>query len=289
MSLPLKKFILPSNKKFIKKTEFVGSPYFNVIVMYFLSHKHANACVVLPEPYETDPSKTLHWIDGIEDHKHDDSCVLLPKKLNLIPDKQRDVSLRWVENSNKKERGFISVPKPEKKFWNNFKKCKSKRFVILPFGYDCVDSGHANWLLYDKETRSLERFEPYGKVNDKTCLNPPNLDKEIEEIFKKNLGDEYIKHYYSPLSYSRERNLQTLQEAENEKMEIVGFCSVWSCFWIDLRLSNPDIDRKILIEMTRKELMKIKKKEGISYTQFIRNYSGLIVDVAKEIEKQYHH
>ena len=33
-SINLQKFILPKNNKHIKKTDFVGSAYFNVIVMY---------------------------------------------------------------------------------------------------------------------------------------------------------------------------------------------------------------------------------------------------------------
>lgn len=283
--MSLKNFILPKNDKHIEKTDFVGSAYFNVIVMYFLSHKHADACVILADDtYKPDFSIIPSIIDK-GNHDHDDSCVLLPSNINHIPDEQTEVSLRWIER--KKGKGYISVPKPEKKFWNNFKKCKSKRFVVLPFGYNCIDSGHANWLLYDKETCSLERFEPYGKLNDKKCLNPPNLDSEIEKLFKENLGDSFIKNYYHPLSFSPARNLQTIQEAEKEKLEIVGFCSVWSCFWIDLRLSNPDIDRKKLLDMTIKELKKLKRKENISFTQFIRNYSGIIVDVSNEIKKMY--
>ena len=72
-----------------------------------------------------------------------------------------------------------------------------------------------------------------------------------------------------------------------EKLEVVGFCSVWSCFWIDLRLSNPEIDRENLLDMAIKELKKIKKQKKISLTQFIRNYSGLIVNVSNEIKEMY--
>lgn len=278
-------FILPhNNDNHIVKTDFAGSPYFNVIAMYFISHKHDDACVILAEPYETDENKIIHSLDG-EDHEHDDACVLLPRNINHIPDEQRAVSLRYIEK--KKGKGFISVPKPEKKFWNNFTKCKSKRFVVMPFGFDCIDSGHANWLLYDKKTKSLERFESYGKINDRKCLNPSDLDEKIENLFKENLGDDYIENYYHPLSYSPARNIQTLQEAEGEKLEVVGFCSVWSCFWIDLRLSNPEIDREELLDMAIKELKKIKKQKKISLTQFIRNYSGLIVNVSNEIKKMY--
>ena len=285
MSLTQKKLILPHNPNHIDKTKFVGSSYFNVVAMYYISHKHDDVCVILREPYEPDNGKIIYVSD--DEHEHDDTCVLLPKRFHDIPDRQRDVSLRFVEKKNSKE-SFISVPKPETEFWNDFKKCNNKRFIVLPFGFDCIDSGHANWLLYDKKTKSLERFESYGRITgDRTCLNPPNLDKKIEKLFKDNLGKDFIKHYYKPLTYSPENSLQTIQENENEDLEIVGFCSVWSCFWIDLRLSNPDIDRENLLKMTIDELKEIKKKKNISFTQFIRNYSGLIVNVSDEIKKMY--
>lgn len=276
---------IPDGKEFIEKTKFQGSPFFNVIVMYFLSHKHDDICVILSEPYDTDKNKKIHFFDDKVHHEHEDSCVLLPKNLHDIPDIQREVSLRWVEQKNGKS--FISVPEPKNLFWKNFTKCNSKRFVVMPFGYDCIDSGHANYLLYDKKNKSLERFESYGKVDDSKCLNPPNLDKKIRKLFEKNLGKDFIKEYYKPLSFLPSRNIQTLQEEEKEKLELSGFCAVWCCFWIDLRLSNPDVDRKNLIKLTMKELKRLKDKKGISYTQFIRNYSGLIVDVSNEIKKLY--
>ena len=273
-----KKFKLPKYDGEIKQTTFSGSSYFNVIAMYFISHKHDNACVIFSEPYDVDIEKTIN-----KKHKHDKSCVLLPKKIDDIPSTQREVSLRLVQGKNGND-WFISVPEPNENFWGKFTKCGDKRFIVLPFGFYFSNSGHANWLLYDKITKSLERFESYGKVNDKKCLNPDNLDKEIEKLFKENLPKDFIKKYYSPLTFLEDKNIQTLQEAENEKLEVVGFCSVWSCFWIDLRLSNPDLDRDTVYNLAMKELEEIKKS-GKSYTQFIRNYSQFLVDISNEIKK----
>jgi hypothetical protein len=38
--------------------------------------------------------------------------------------------------------------------------------------------GHANYMIYDKKTKSLERFEPYG-LSKRSCTNPKYLDKKI--------------------------------------------------------------------------------------------------------------
>ena len=276
--------IIPKGEKHVNSTNFQGNSYFNTIGMYYLSHKHDNICVIFNEPYEKDKTISTHWLDNSK-HEHNESCVLLPKSLNMIPPDQTDVSLRWIET---KSGGYISVPKPTEKFWKNFKKCSNKRFVVTPFGYNCLDSGHANYLIYDKENKTLERFESYGAV-DTTCLNNENIDKSIESLFKQNLGMDFIINYRKPLDFLPKKNFQTLQENENEmkRNDPVGFCSVWSLWFIDLRLLNPEVPTKKLIEQAFNALKKMKKDKGISFTEFIRNYSHWIVEVSKEIESLY--
>ena len=292
--------IFPAGQKHIKKTSFEGSPFFNVIVMYFLSHKHENCCVVHPNNYNIDFGINIHWFEDGVDHDHDDSCVLLPKKIGEIPDAQTKVSLRWIQKKRKSSKknkimtvdslmnddsdGHISVPK---NFWKQFNQCPSKRFVVFPFGFTCVDSGHANYMLYDRKNKSLERFESFGKVIS-SCLSPPNLDKKIFELFHEKLGSELL-YYYPPQAFLPAENFQTKQEKEkewikrNEDDEPVGYCAAWSAWYIDLRLSNPDIDRETLVKIAMKKLESLP----INFTTFIRNYSGMIVDVSKEIQKIY--
>ena len=69
----------------------------------------------------------------------------------------------------------------------------------------------------------------------------------------------------------------------------VGFFSVWSAWYIDVRLSNPDIDRKELVNWALGKLKKIKKDKngGRSFTQFIRDYAEMIVEVSEEIKSHY--
>lgn len=275
--------IIPQGNKHVKKTSFQGSAYFNVIAMYYLSHKYDDCCVIFNETYQTEPKFKIHWNKKEHNHEHNESCVLLPKSLNHIPSEQTDVSLRWIETNKK---GYISVPKPEKDFWKKFTKCSQRRFVILPFGFTCKTSGHANWLLYDKKTKSLERFETFGEVDDDpSCLNPKGLDNKIRKLFEDNLGKDYIKNYYKPSDYLPNRGFQAIQEDENEmhRDDPVGFCSLWSAWYIDLRVSNPNVDRKQLVKIAMKKL----KTMPISFTQFIRNYAEFIVQVSQEIEKLY--
>jgi hypothetical protein len=282
-----------------KKSDFQGSAYFNVIVMYFLSHKHDNSCVIFNEPY----SKNIknHPPLFYKNHTHDNTCVLLPNNIHDIPNNQTDVSLRWVQEGSTKK-GYISVPNPTDMFWANFKKCYNnncseekgctdvktrKRFIVLPFGYNCDDSGHANYLIYDIDKRILERFESYGKqANSSTCINPKDLDKKILKLFTDNLGKDFVTKY----RVLKNHNFQTIQENEKQmstKNDPVGFCSIWCAWFIDLKLSNPNTDTDILLDKALNILKKLKKEHKLSFTSFIRNYSKLIVDVSNEIKLMY--
>jgi len=281
----MKNIIIPTGEKHVHTTDFQGNSYFNTIGMYYLSHKHDDICVIFNEPYEKDETISTDWLDDEGEHVHTDTCVLLPKSLNMIPLNQTDVSLRWIQT---KHGGYISVPKPEEKFWQNFNKCQNKRFVVTPFGFNCLDSGHANYLIYDKHKKTLERFESYGQV-DTSCLNNKNIDESIELLFKQNLGSDFISKYNKPLDFLPKKNFQTYQEDENEMTDKdpVGFCSIWSLWFIDLRLMNPNVPTKTLIIKAFNSLKKLKKEKGISFTQFIRNYSHWIVEVSLEIESLY--
>ena len=112
-------------------------------------------------------------------------------------------------------------------------------------------------------------------------------------IFTKKLGVDYIKEYYPPEAFLPYESFQTIQENEKvwvnrkEDDEPVGYCSVWSAWFIDLRLSNPDVDKDELVKLAMNRLKKLKAETGLTFTSFIRNYSGLIVDISNEIQQIY--
>ena len=281
-------FKLPQNDvPNVDGTKFEGSSYFNIIGMHYLSHKESNnVCVIWGEPYKSDHHKTTS-----PEHIHDESCVKLPMNINSIPSQQTSVSLRWIEGKDGRE-SYISVPEPAKKFWDNFLNCTDKRFVALPFGFNCNDFGHANYLLFDKKNKTLERFESFGKV-DSDCISDGEIDAKIKKLFEDNLkGTEYADFtYMKPLEILPEDNVQTIQEEEKRwknrsKKNPVGFCSVWSLWYIDLRTSNPDIEPKKLIKEAIKEIRAVEGKKG-SFTDFIRRYSLLFVDEMEKIEELY--
>ncbi len=246
------KLVLPESPK-VKRTNFKGSPYYNLSVMKYLKKKY-NKC----------------------------ACVVIPKICNIDGDfEHTDVSLRWVQTS--KSKGVFSIPD---KFWKYFDECQNKRFVLFPFGFTCLNKlGHANYIIYDKKMKTMERFEPYGKAKRK-CANPNNLDDRIKKLFNDKLSKDdkpFIEKYYKPLDYLPKKGPQRVQEDEKEMDEEIdapgGYCPAWSSFYVELRLLNPNTDRKKLIKKFYQEVENSK----LSFTEFIRNYSQYLVEKTKNI------
>lgn len=237
------KLIIPQGNN-TEQTKFDGSPWYSLVAMIYLSNKHNQDCIVIPKD-----------------------------KLN-IPKKQSEISLRWDENEQN-----IRIPKD---FWIYFNRCNGKkRFIVFPFGFSCKNISHANYIIYDSRNKTMERFEPYGDI--KNFVNYKNIkclmvdiDREILKLFTEKFGVGYITKYYKPLDYMTNKGFQTIQESEiNEikKTDPNGFCTSWCVWYTDLRLSNPNIERKKLITLAIETL----KKRPESLTRFIRNYCEFLV------------
>ena len=231
---------LPISPK-VKKTKFKGSPSYNLKVMKYLQKKHKSYCVIVPEVYKN-KNDLLHT----------------------------DVSLRWIQTKGKD--GYFSIPK---NYWEQFFKCSTKRFIVFPFGFTCLNNmGHAGICIYDKETKSLERFEPYGKTK-RDCTNPVDIDSKLKKLFQDNLGKDFIKEYYKPLDFMPEKSFQSIQEDEGEFGKNKGdpeggFCAAWVSWYAELRIQNPNKDRKRLVKLALKQL----QNDNITLTAYIRGYSS---------------
>ena len=234
----MKEIKLPHSPN-VKKTNFRGSPERNLNAMKYLRKKFKDCCVIIPE-------------------------------VNYKSFTHEDVSLRWIQ-TNKKS-GHFSIPNG---FWTLFTKCEDKRFIIFPFGFTCINNGgHANYIIYDKYTKSMERFESYGK-SKRSCTNPIKLDIKIKKLFDENLGREFIKKYYKPLDFMTSKSFQSIQEDEKEYIlgdPEGGFCAAFACWYAELRMSNPNKDRKRLVKIALERL----QNNNISLTEYIRGYSTTI-------------
>lgn len=237
------------NLKTKKKKRFNGTPYYNLVSMLYLQKKYPNICVVIP-----DYKKNIHSIN------------------------HSDISIRYYEESNK-----LLFPND---FWKKFSKCKYKRFILFPFGYSCKESGHANYMIYDNKKKTLERFEPYGKMvdipyNQKDCFINDIDNMLIKEFSKKGL----LNKYYKPSSFIPDNGFQTIQENEDimDDIDPEGYCSAWSLFYCDLRMTNPDISNEDIINYAIKYIDDNKE----SFTDFIRTYADYLVSMSDKLYSNY--
>jgi ankyrin repeat protein len=165
---------------------------------------------------------------------------------------------------------------------NSINKNKSDgyRWFVIPIGIEIGSYSHANYLIFDMELMQVERFEPHGGL-PLVGLNydPEYLDSVITNyIDVSGLKFEYIK----PSDYLPNIGFQ-VKEINELKSDYIGdpngFCALWCIWWVDLRLSNPDISRKKLVKYINRELINGK----YSYRKLIRDYSFYITEIRNKL------
>jgi hypothetical protein len=188
----------------------------------------------------------------------------------------REIGLYWDF-----DRSRLIVPPG---FWKEWiRKCKGKRYYIMPLLLTRPSSqnkgGHVGILIYDSNTKSLERFEPYGLATWHWG-NPVNLDKKIKDVFNKNMGKGFVNKMYKPLDFSPPVSFQTKEEkAKTMAGDPWGFCVAWTIWYAEYRLSNPDLDRKVAVKYALDAIGKSPE----DYKTFIRSYSAFVYEMSKEL------
>ena len=158
----------------------------------------------------------------------------------------------------------------------------------MPFIFMCHPPPyHANYLVYNSKTREMERFEPNGFIS-LACVNPPDLDSKIKNLFNKNIknqniGKDMITKMYSPLDFCPYLGFQRIQGDEftqQKSTDPAGFCLAWATWYADVRLANPNKSRKQVVQMALDQM----KKNPDSFTIFIRSYAEFTLQIQKKIK-----
>lgn len=131
---------------------------------------------------------------------------------------------------------------------------------------------HSNVLLIDKRARTVERFEPNEPVEWEKFANGSLIDKALREVFSP-YGLTYI-----PMEETCPIGFQELEEDSIGFQSNDGNCALWTMWYIELRLANPDVPRLELI----KNAWKTIEKEG-AFKQFIHGYHDFL---RKELKKE---
>lgn len=264
-SYPIKqggKCIKISECEYAEMCYFVGLSIDVLIGLLYLLKKHSNACSTLTSNFINNNELCSYL--SVVGYDTRNKCEFMNFEIVWIYKK-----LFFSEN-----------------FIENFQKCinnKKIRFVIIPLGIEIEEGSHANYIIFDKQTYEIERFEPYGSQSPSNYdYNEHLLDSILS--FKFNEINNDIK-YISPMKYLPKISFQYLDVYERKTKKIGdpgGFCALWSIWYTDMRLTYPDYDRKILANKLLKEI----RMEGISFKNLIRNYSSNITNVRDEIFKK---
>lgn len=157
------------------------------------------------------------------------------------------------------------------------------RFIMFKLTLVASTQGtHANIILFDKKTGIMDRFDPYGHL---PYLSSHDMDKFLENKFKKMLKWYINKNnlkfqYLSPKDFMGSVSFQTISDDSNSVVkklgDPIGYCLAWVFWYVDMRLNNPDIHPKDIIEISIDEIIKFGKgrKSNNIFIDFIRNYAG---------------
>ena len=173
--------------------------------------------------------------------------------------------------------GDISV---DLSFMRKIKEClaSDKRFVFWNLDIMSADGvkAHANLMFYDKNNKSLERFDPHG-YSSTVWIQDPRIDKKIIEFLSNEVSIMDIYSYIKPQEICPvgPQNLEKIGDVI--VTDPGGFCAAWSLWYADLRLSNPDISPSDIIYFAVQNIRdRISEDDNNSFTSFIRNYSEFI-------------
>jgi hypothetical protein len=93
--------------------------------------------------------------------------------------------------------------------------------------------------------------------------------------------------YISPKEYLPYAGFQTISDENNiynfKSNDLQGYCLAWCLWYIEIRLINPDINQKKLVDKLINKLNNL----NISYKDYIRNYSFKITKlIYKDLKKK---
>lgn len=161
----------------------------------------------------------------------------------------------------------------------------NRRILAFPITICNDNIYHANMGIYDKKRNVLMRFEPYG---DWDLHDMFLLDNKLITLFKKCLSGKMIDSlvFLRPHEYLQNVNFQqsSLGDKEQNLGDPGGYCLAWCLWFLELKLLNPDIDEKNIVDIAmNKILLPSNKKNPIldnirAYAKYIDQQKNIILE-----------
>lgn len=193
------------------------------------------------------------------------------------------IVIAWRWNSDSKKFN-LTVPEDFWDYWDTAMFDDKVQFMIVLVRLVSDQGGfHANALVYDKFTNEMERFDGLGQYTHKS-YGLPDLDEIVEKIFdektKKNISNKNFK-YFKPIDYCPRSHIFQYKELDDIPIssDLKGSCAIWRLWYIDIRLGNPNLQRKDLIKYAQKRLDKFG-----NLNKFIKSYQIYVAKLMPPIK-----
>jgi len=170
-------------------------------------------------------------------------------------------------------------------------KTTTKRFTITLLTISIYNvntktgDGHANAIIYDKQTKTAYRFEPHGQT---TAFDSYKVDDTMREYFKKHsIKYENLTNYCPIFFGNKRRGPQTL-ETGTINQDPSGFCSFWTTYFLDFLLENqakPVYKNNSVGDMMTIMIQSIHKNFK-NFRDFIRTYGVFFNELLDNIGKK---
>ncbi len=182
--------------------------------------------------------------------------------------------IEWKYNFDT-EKHKLHVPDDFWDIWQEALQDDSVRFILTLLRLGEKQEGlHANLLIYDKATHEIERFDPLGSNAHKN-YKIDLMDKRIKKLLESQMS-VYVPadvKYFTPVDFCPKRIFQTREVDEIHFDDTAGSCATWRIWYIDIRMANPDLTRKQVVDLAMQKI-----EHFGSFQKFIKAYQLYITE-----------
>lgn len=267
--------------------------------------------VSLIDPKVSNSNKQINWGGNFVYYSQFFANYISYKYNNVYVDKNNIVYINYYgQTSNLVYDPY--TPKPFNKNTQVFKqlqdaiKKSKKQFIIIPISFcyysEVGNISHANILLYDTIHNYVELFDSLGNTIKNTITNNTVYSDYIQCI--KQMFSDLLKHsftFHESISFM-EKGYQNIEEdiCKTKLFNVntpIGFCVVWSYWYIDMRLKYPKLsyiqlnnsinkifnDSLLKLKQSRKTKNSSEIIKSLPICNVIRNYTIFITNLEHKI------
>ena len=295
LKVNLKMFDKMMNKGFVKgniqSIDYTASDRISDIIQIYLHKKYKQNCPIYPIKMHSG-ERRVYFKNWYNKYKRYYSNT---KNIHTL-----EQFLESVKKDDKRNYNDWDVDK----FLKDLKLCleTGETLIIIPFRL----KAHLNMLFIKSETREIIRFEPHGsayrgskKTEDKkTNTFLENLTSKINTYLglKSNRKFKYVSPYdvcprgissdyrgFQSSDFSGKVFINGNPSLVQKNKKESGFCALWSWFFAECVLANPDIPIDVVYKEADKSLRDFPMKIAI----IIRGYFLSVNDELKEMKEKY--